>query len=129
MGLSNAERQARWRAKRDAEIERLRNAAPVPEELAEARKGIAALRKQLAEARGGRAGTMTLDMISTKTGRQQAEVLMRQQAGRYEWDIRQRVQAEIAAWRERMLPEYNERLKEAFTGDQANTIRVSCPVD
>ena len=63
MGLSNAERQARWRAKRDAEIERLRNAAPVPEELAEARKGIAALRKQLAEARGGRAGTMTLDVL------------------------------------------------------------------
>jgi hypothetical protein len=27
MGLSNAERQARWRAKRDAEIERLRKAA------------------------------------------------------------------------------------------------------
>jgi hypothetical protein len=27
MGLSNAERQARWRAKRDAEIKRLRKAA------------------------------------------------------------------------------------------------------
>ena len=48
MGLSNAERQARWRAKRDAEIERLRKAsgkaAPASRELAEARKEIAALR-------------------------------------------------------------------------------------
>jgi hypothetical protein len=34
MGLSNAERQARWRAKRDAEIERLRKAGGVqPPEL------------------------------------------------------------------------------------------------
>jgi len=49
MALSNAERQARSRAKRDAEIERLREAAgkaaPVSQELAEARTEIERLRK------------------------------------------------------------------------------------
>lgn len=38
---------------------------------------------------------------------------MRQQAKRFEWEIRQRVQIEIAEWRAMMLPEYNERLAEA----------------
>ena len=32
---------------------------------------------------------------------------MRQQAKRFEWEIRQRVQIEIAEWRAMMLPEYN----------------------
>ena len=41
MGLDNAERQARWRAKQNAEIERLRKtAAEQAEKLAEARKEI-----------------------------------------------------------------------------------------
>jgi hypothetical protein len=49
MGLSNAERRARWRAKRDAEIDRLRKAAatakpaktaPASQKLADARKEI-----------------------------------------------------------------------------------------
>ena len=41
MGLDNAERQARWRAKRSAEIERLRKvAAEQSEQLAEARREI-----------------------------------------------------------------------------------------
>jgi hypothetical protein len=37
-------------------------------------------------------------MIATKTGREQAEILMRQQAKRIEGEIRQRVQTEIAEW-------------------------------
>ncbi len=41
---------------------------------------------------------MTLDMISTKTGREQAEVFMRQYARRMEGEIRQRVLAEVATW-------------------------------
>ena len=41
MGLYNAERQARWRAKRGAEIERLRKvAAEQSEQMAEARREI-----------------------------------------------------------------------------------------
>jgi len=41
MGLDNAERQARWRAKQNAEIERLRKAtAEQAEQLAEARREI-----------------------------------------------------------------------------------------
>jgi len=41
MGLDNAERQARWRAKQNAEIERLRKAAAEQaEQLAEARREI-----------------------------------------------------------------------------------------
>ena len=57
MGLSNAERQARWQAKRKAELEALRKATaggkpdgktgPSPE-LIEARTEIAALRKRIA---------------------------------------------------------------------------------
>jgi hypothetical protein len=44
---------------------------------------------------GGASGrTMTLDMISTKTGREQSEIFMRQQAKRIEGEIRHRVQAE-----------------------------------
>lgn len=53
MALSNAERQAPSRAKRDAEIERLRKAAgkaaPASQELAEARKEIERLRQRLDE--------------------------------------------------------------------------------
>ena len=55
MGLSNTERQARFRAKRDAELKALREAQaqqkstrPLAAELIEARKEISALRKQLA---------------------------------------------------------------------------------
>ena len=62
MGLNNAERQARWRTKRDAEIELLRKAAAEQSErLAEARReieivaalkmGLAHERKQHAEAK------------------------------------------------------------------------------
>jgi hypothetical protein len=60
MTLSNAERQARWRASRDAEIERLRKAAAQKpanavkaallsdsQELIEARKEIERLRKRV----------------------------------------------------------------------------------
>ena len=49
MGLDNAERQARWRAKRGAEIERLRKvAAEQSEQMAEARREmeIAALERE-----------------------------------------------------------------------------------
>ncbi|MFK4725849.1 chromosome segregation ATPase [Bradyrhizobium niftali] len=54
MGLTNAEKQARWRAKRDAEIERLRKAAAAPppdQELIEARAEIERLRNELIAAR------------------------------------------------------------------------------
>ena len=55
MGLNNAERQARWRTKRDAEIELLRKAAAEQSErLAEARREIeivAALKMGLAHER------------------------------------------------------------------------------
>jgi hypothetical protein len=54
MSLSNAERQARWKAKRSAEIEALRKAAksadPASEELVQARQEIDRLRAQLAAA-------------------------------------------------------------------------------
>jgi hypothetical protein len=51
MPLTNAEKQARWRARRDAEFKRLRKlaakAAPAnQEQLAEARKEIERLRKE-----------------------------------------------------------------------------------
>jgi hypothetical protein len=54
MALTNAEKQARWRAKRDAEIERLRNAASAAPssnstpELIAARKEIERLRSMIA---------------------------------------------------------------------------------
>jgi hypothetical protein len=68
MGLSNAERQARWRAKRDAEVERLRKeaareqpaakagaATPSPE-LIKAREEIERLRNENAALKAQRAG-------------------------------------------------------------------------
>jgi hypothetical protein len=64
MPLSNAERQARWRASRDAEIERLRKAAAqkpanaakaaLSDELIEARKEIERLRKRVDEQKAKR---------------------------------------------------------------------------
>jgi hypothetical protein len=64
MTLSNAERQARWRASRDAEIERLRKAAAqkpanaakaaLSQELIEARKEIERLRKRVDEQKAKR---------------------------------------------------------------------------
>ena len=64
MTLSNAERQARWRASRDAEIERLRKAAAqkpanaakaaLSDELIEARKEIERLRKRVDEQKAKR---------------------------------------------------------------------------
>ena len=64
MPLSNAERQARWRASRDAEIERLRKAAAqkpanaakaaLSQELIEARKEIERLRKRVDEQKAKR---------------------------------------------------------------------------
>jgi hypothetical protein len=64
MPLSNAERQARWRASRDAEIERLLKAAAqkpanaakaaLSDELIEARKEIERLRKRVDEQKAKR---------------------------------------------------------------------------
>jgi DNA repair exonuclease SbcCD ATPase subunit len=55
MALTNAEKQARWRAKRDAETERLRNAAEAApsSELIEARKEIERLRNEVAALKAG----------------------------------------------------------------------------
>jgi hypothetical protein len=52
MSLSNAERQARWRARHEAEIKALRKATSKASshELAEAKAEIARLRKELAAA-------------------------------------------------------------------------------
>ncbi|TYL84506.1 hypothetical protein FXB40_44715 [Bradyrhizobium rifense] len=112
MGLSNAARQARHRAKRAAEMEALRNGA-APSQGAE----VNALRKRVRELEAALGAkpkpAMTLDMISTKTGREQAEIFMRQQEKRFEGEIRRRVQAEVAAWMEQMLPEYKKRLEES----------------
>src|SRR4051794_21484137 len=101
MALSNAERQARHRAKQAAKMEAaLRNGA-AQSQCAE----IDALRKRVREletALGAKPQpAMTLDMISTKTGREQAEIFMRQQAKRFDEEVRKRFQADVAAWIER----------------------------
>jgi hypothetical protein len=149
-GLGLTDRQKLNEAQR--EIERLRQAANKPAELAEAQAEINRLREQLAaapreapakpapaakaapsqekeiaalraeierlrtakpaakpSAQDAQAGTMTLDMISTRTGREQAELFMRQYAKRTEAEIRQRLHAEYQEWLEKRLTDYREK--------------------
>jgi DNA repair exonuclease SbcCD ATPase subunit len=80
MGLTNAEKQARWRAKRDAEIGRLRKAAGAPSsdspELIEARKEIERLRKENAALRAQKARpllpTTVEEMLAAKRAVEEA---------------------------------------------------------
>ena len=92
-------------------------------DLVKAREEIAALRKQLAEAKAARPASkpapvsnkaepaMTLEMISTKTGREQAEIFMRQYSKRTEAEIKARLHAEYQDWMEDLLVDYRAKEK------------------
>jgi hypothetical protein len=54
---------------------------------------------------------MTLDMISSKSGREQAEIFMRQFAKRTEAEIKYRVHVENQEWLKRLLEDYRTKEK------------------
>lgn len=104
MALTNAEKQARWRAKRDAEIERLRKAAAAPppdQELIEARAEIERLRNELIAARA-------------EIERLRAEELMTSKAAADEEQKAKRAAARAAA---------KAKAAELYAGDDGPTLQ------
>jgi hypothetical protein len=115
MGLTNAEKQARWRAKRDAEIKRLRKAAGAPssdsQELIDARNEIERLRNENAALKAEREAARR-KAVEDAEPEIDARTLSLSAQKKIELAVKQQAQKIAAEYQRRFADEIKQRLED-----------------
>jgi hypothetical protein len=117
MALSNAERQARWRERRQAELDQFRRKAEGQSakepDIASLEQRIAELERENAKlrAKAAKPSEPTVDPASlSMTAQQKLETAIRQATKRLEVERLARARAEVRkVWDDNYLPHYNEK--------------------